>query len=122
MWRARLISQRLSRPLHAGIIGLMMSAANETESHFQCQRSAAAENMHDLVPLHLMLPGQSAKIGQIYGDPAAVHRLEELGLRSGVCIEMVRSGEPCIIRLSGKQLCFRDSDTLSVFVRLGETA
>ena len=76
--------------------------------------------MHDLVPLHLLSPGQSADIGHVWGAPDAIHRLEELGLRGGATVEMVQNGSPCIIRLAGQKLCFRADDMVRVFVRRGE--
>lgn len=77
--------------------------------------------MHDLIPLNLLSAGQSAHIGHIAGLPEQVHRLEELGLRSGATIEMVQSGSPCIVRLAGQslKLCFRADELLSVLVRRG---
>ena len=67
-----------------------------------------------------MLPtGSSARIGQLVGNPEQVHRLEELGIRQGETVEMVRSGTPCIVRLAGHKLCFRDSLLLSVLVEPG---
>ena len=76
--------------------------------------------MHDLIPLNLLAPGQSADVGQILGQPDQVHRLEELGLRGGAKVEMVQSGSPCIIRLAGHKLCFRSGDDmLRVLVRRG---
>ncbi|HND52110.1 MAG TPA: FeoA family protein [Pirellulaceae bacterium] len=73
-----------------------------------------------LVPLCHLHPGQSAEVGQLMGLPDMVHRLEELGLRTGAHIEMVQSGSPCIIRLSGSKLCFREADACSVLVRVGD--
>lgn len=78
--------------------------------------------MHDLIPLQFLAPGQSAQIGQLCGHPEQVHRLEELGLRFGAQIEMVQPGSPCIIRVAGSKLCFRQCDLLSVFVRPGAAA
>lgn len=75
--------------------------------------------MHTLIPLSLLAPGQCAEIDQITGCPDEVHRLEELGLRGGAAIEMVRSGSPCIIRLAGQKLCLRADELLSVLVRQG---
>jgi len=51
------------------------------------------------------------------GDPQQVHRLQELGLRQGITIEMLQSGSPCIIRTAGSKLCFRPNDALKVLVR-----
>ena len=75
-----------------------------------------------LIPLKLLSPGKTAEIGQLLGDRQHVHRLEELGLRVGTEIEMIQCGDPCIIRLSGTKLCFRENETLNVFVRDGEVA
>jgi ferrous iron transport protein A len=75
--------------------------------------------MNDLIPLNLLAPGQLAHVGQVSGQPDEIHRLEELGLRGGATIEMVRSGSPCIIRLAGQKLCFRADELLRVLVRRG---
>lgn len=56
------------------------------------------------------------------GEPGDVQRLAELGLKPGAAVEMVQPGNPCIIRLAGSKLCFRETDLLSVLVRLGEAA
>jgi len=69
-----------------------------------------------------MNPGQTARIGQLVGPPDAVHRLEELGLRLGAEVEMVQSGAPCMIRLEGHKLCFRESEALQVLVTANPAA
>ena len=78
--------------------------------------------MHDLLPLHLLPPGSRALIGQLVGGADDVHRLEELGMRVGVQVEMVQAGSPCIIKLGGAKLCFRDNESLGVLVRMGGAA
>lgn len=75
--------------------------------------------MYDLIPLNLLTPGQSADVGHVIGLPDQVHRLEELGLRGGVTVEMVQNGSPCIIRLAGHKLCVRADEMLHVLVRRG---
>jgi ferrous iron transport protein A len=75
-----------------------------------------------IVPLQLLVPGQAAEVEEVVGDAEQVHRLEELGVRPGAAIEMLQPGSPCIIRLAGSKLCFRETDLLNVLVRLGETA
>ena len=75
--------------------------------------------MYDLIPLNLLSPGQSGNVGHITGLPEQVHRLHELGLRSGATIEMVQSGTSCIVRLAGQKLCLRADELLQVLVRRG---
>ncbi len=75
--------------------------------------------MHNLIPLNLLAPGDCGQVDLVTGSPDEVHRLEELGLRGGAMIEMVRSGSPCIIRLAGQKLCLRSDDLLSILVRCG---
>ena len=76
--------------------------------------------MHDdVIPLHLLAPGQFAQVDQLFGDVELMHRLEEMGVRSGVTVEMVQGGLPCIIRLAGHKLCFRSSEACNVLVRPG---
>lgn len=72
-----------------------------------------------IIPLHLLTAGQLARVDQLVGDVEQVHRLEELGLRSGATIEMVQTGIPCIIKLAGHKLCFRNSEACNVLVRPG---
>ena len=72
--------------------------------------------MHQLVPLHLLAAGQTARIGQVLGRPDQIHRLHELGLCDGTLIEMLQPGSPCIIRLAGNKLCFRADELTSVLV------
>jgi Fe2+ transport system protein FeoA len=74
------------------------------------------------IPLDSLPPGRTAEISQLAGCPEHVQRLEEMGLREGTSVEMLRHGRPCIIRVAGYKLCFRRSDELSVQVRTPEFA
>src|SRR3990172_2873137 len=56
--------------------------------------------MPELVPISLLSAGQVAEVRQVVGPPEQVRRLEELGLRDGAVLEMVRSGSPCIVRVA----------------------
>lgn len=68
------------------------------------------------VPLKELLAGQAARIRHVTGNPDHVHRLEELGLRGGTRIEMVRQGNPCILRVACGKLCLRTDERLHVLV------
>lgn len=72
--------------------------------------------MHELIPLAQLPTGSKGSVGAVLGLPDAVHRLEELGLRRGTVVEMIQTGSPCIVRLSGNKLCFRSDELLSVLV------
>jgi len=72
--------------------------------------------MHELVPITALLPGQVAEVRQLVGRPEQLRRLEELGIRSGMILEVVQSGIPCIVRVGGTKLCFRDGEMCSVLV------
>lgn len=73
----------------------------------------------ELVPVRFLARGQSAEISELIGRPEQVQRLHELGLRSGVQIEMVQPGSPCIVKLAEQRLCFRESDLVGILVRPG---
>jgi ferrous iron transport protein A len=73
--------------------------------------------MHDLLPLQMLPAGTRGCIDQLVGGADEVHRLEELGMRVGVEVEMVQSGSPCIVRFGSSKLCFRDNEAFRVLVR-----
>jgi Fe2+ transport system protein FeoA len=73
--------------------------------------------MPELMPLAVLRRGQVAEVGQLVGAPEQVRRLEELGLRTGARLEMIRSGAPCIIRVEGSKLCVREDGNSRVLVR-----
>jgi len=73
-------------------------------------------------PLQFLAPGQTADIDQVLGDPDSVHRLLEMGMRVGHQIEMVQTGDPCIVRLGGHKLCIRDGSHFQVLVRTRDVA
>ncbi|HEX4416163.1 MAG TPA: FeoA family protein [Lacipirellulaceae bacterium] len=73
--------------------------------------------MPDLMPLAVLRRGQIAEVGQLVGAPEQIRRLEELGLRTGARLEMIRSGAPCIIRVEGSKLCVREDANSRVLVR-----
>ncbi|MHB0959934.1 MAG: FeoA family protein [Pirellulaceae bacterium] len=70
----------------------------------------------ELIPLDRLSPGQIARIACLVGCPEHVRRLEEMGLRPGITVRMVRRGRPCIVCAGGNRLCFRCSDLLGIMV------
>ena len=75
-----------------------------------------------MTPLQLLPTGAAARISELLGDLPTVQRLEELGLKRGPVIEMIRGGSPCIVRVNGSRLCFRSSELLGVLVTREEAA
>lgn len=78
--------------------------------------------MRESIPLTFLASGQVAEVLELIGPPEDVRRLEELGLRSGVHVEIVRGGSPCIVRIGGSSICFRHDDRLRVLVSPRKTA
>lgn len=73
--------------------------------------------MDAILPLRLLQCGEVAQIEQVVGQDDQIHRLQELGLRSGVAVEMVQPGSPCIVRVADQKLCFREGDVFGILVR-----
>ena len=78
--------------------------------------------MPEYLPLAALRPGQLAVVRHVTGPTEQVRRLEELGLRAGTRVEMVRGGSPCIVRIGQHKLCLRNGELLSVLVELRMTA
>jgi ferrous iron transport protein A len=78
--------------------------------------------MREFISLSALRPGQVAEIGDVVGPVAHIRRLHELGLRTGALLQMVRCGSPCILRVDGSTLCFRDDNSLRLIVRTRQSA
>jgi len=74
------------------------------------------------IPLADLPVGQAAFVRRITGHPDQIHRLEEFGLSGGTRVQMFRRGNPCIIRLGGNKVCFRNNDLLRIHVEPDLTA
>lgn len=72
--------------------------------------------MNNLLPLSALRNGEIASIRQVVGASEQVRRLEELGLRHGVRLEMLRGGPTCIVRVGSSKLCLRGGESLCVMV------
>jgi ferrous iron transport protein A len=74
------------------------------------------------IPIDVLGCGEVASVSLLVGPPEHVRRLEELGLRSGAHIEMLRAGSPCILRVNGSTLCFREDQSVRILVSPRKTA
>ena len=78
--------------------------------------------MCDSMPLSLLRAGEIADVFELIGPIEEVRRLEELGLRGGARVEIVRGGSSCIIRIGGSTLCVRNDSRVNVLVSPRKTA
>ena len=72
--------------------------------------------VQQLSSINSLRRGQVAEVRHVVGPVEHVHRLEELGLRAGARVELVRGGATCIVRINGGTFCFRSDETVSVLV------
>lgn len=70
-----------------------------------------------IFPLSALGVGEPAEISLVTGDAADVNRLAELGIRSGVPIQVITSGVPCVAQVAGQRLCLRGGERWEVLVR-----
>jgi Fe2+ transport system protein FeoA len=68
------------------------------------------------IPISILACGEIGRVEQLVGDIEDVRRLEEMGLRRGQEVQMVQPGSPCIVRVGGSRLCFRQAEGLGVMV------
>ncbi len=69
-----------------------------------------------MIPITQLRRGEVAEIAQVIGSPEHVQRMEELGLRGGAFLEVIRGGSPCIVRIGGTTLCFHHEHLLRILV------
>jgi len=71
-----------------------------------------------IVPMHLLQPGERGSILEIGGETHLVRRLGEMGLHAGMEIRMVQPGHPCIVAIDHQRLSFRGEDEALVLVEV----
>ncbi len=75
-----------------------------------------SEKLANRILLSDLKAGSQARISAIEGDEAVRHRIEEMGLREGEFIRMLRSEAPQIIAIHGRRLCIRMNAYLQIWV------
>jgi len=73
--------------------------------------------MH-VVPLEMMNDGDVGRVCTLDGAPELIVRLEEMGLREGASVRMVRSGSPCILAVNDHRYSLRFDQRATVLVEL----
>jgi ferrous iron transport protein A len=72
-----------------------------------------------VVPLDSLRVGESGVVVDLDGPAVAVSRLQELGLRVGQRLKMLRVGPPHLVDLGEARLCFRPESEVVVLVGVG---
>jgi Fe2+ transport system protein FeoA len=73
-----------------------------------------------LVPLDALHAGEGGVVADLDGPVGPVNRLQELGLRVGQRVRMLRPGPPHLVQLGETRLCLRPESDVTVLVGLGE--
>jgi ferrous iron transport protein A len=71
-----------------------------------------------LIPLEMLAAGEEGRIQELDGSPEFVHRLEEMGLRIGATVHMVRPGSPCIVAVENHRFSLRIEDSATVLIEV----
>ncbi len=70
------------------------------------------------IPLSQLRLHEEAEVVAVDGEAAARHRLEEMGLRVGSRLRLLRRESPAIVAIDGRRLCLRLGGQLQVWVEL----
>lgn len=74
--------------------------------------------MSQVIPLEMLRTGESGQICEVDGTEEFVHRLAEMGLRTGARVEMLRAGSPCIVSLDQQRMSYRADEIATVLVEV----
>jgi Fe2+ transport system protein FeoA len=79
-------------------------------------------SLRHVIPLGLLAVGATATIVEVDGKPDVVVRLQEMGMRPGCHVRMVRSGNACIVAINNHRFGFRGAEAAHVLVEVGHEA
>ena len=74
--------------------------------------------MPRVVPLEFLSSGETGRVCSLDGVHEHVVRLEEMGLRAGVEVRMLRTGPPCLLAIDNQRITFRGEDAITVLVEV----
>ncbi len=74
----------------------------------------------EVVPLDMLRADEQAAIVEMVGDPRQIHRLEEMGLREGSSVRMVRPGSPCLLAIDSRRVSLRLDEATDILVKISE--
>jgi ferrous iron transport protein A len=70
-----------------------------------------------LMPLEFVGSGEWADVAEVTGEPTWIHRMAELGVRSGSRLRVLCSGSPCLLQVGGSRLSLRGELAMQILVR-----
>jgi ferrous iron transport protein A len=70
-----------------------------------------------LLPLEMLKPGEWADVARVCGEAQTVHRLAEIGVRSGCRLCILQPGSPCMVQIGDLRLCLRSGLPTEILVR-----
>lgn len=71
-----------------------------------------------ILPIHILRCNEHARIVDLFGDSATLHRLDEMGLNVGAEVQMIHPGSPCIVAMAGKRLSLRLEQGTEILVEV----
>jgi Fe2+ transport system protein FeoA len=78
----------------------------------------AKKSAPSVVPLEMLAAGEVGTIVEIDGQADLVTRLQEMGLRPGCEVRMIRPGRACIVAVDNHRFSFRSAEAATVMVAL----
>jgi ferrous iron transport protein A len=73
-------------------------------------------SLQQVIPLGFLAVGEIATIVDIDGQPDLVARLQEMGVRPGNRVRMIRPGTACLVAIGNHRFAFRGGEAASVLV------
>jgi ferrous iron transport protein A len=71
-----------------------------------------------LIPLGVLPAGASATVVRIEGQPNAVLRLHEMGVRPGCQVRVIQPGAACVVAIGNHRFAFRGAESALVLVEV----
>jgi ferrous iron transport protein A len=71
-----------------------------------------------VLPLELLAAGEHGYIRELDGSPAFVHRLQEMGIRLGAAVTVLRPGSPCLLAVGNHRFSLRTEDVVGILVEV----
>jgi Fe2+ transport system protein FeoA len=72
----------------------------------------------EIIPLETLVEGQRGCIVDLSGPLSWKHRMEEMGLREGTFVRLVKRGQPCIIAIEDRRLSLRGDPSSLILVEV----